>query len=595
MPAYTAPLRDMQFVLFDLFGAERVWAQLPAFDQLSRDLAEAVLGEAARLMGEVIAPNSRAADEFGVVWRDGEVTTAPGYREAWRALAQGGWQGLSGNTDFGGQNMPKLLALMVEEMLCAADVAFSLYPVLSSGAALLLEAHASAEQKAQYLPPLYRGDWAGVMCLTESHAGSDLGIIRTRAEPQADGSYHISGTKIFITGGEHDLTDNIVHLVLARLPDAPAGTKGISLFVVPKVLPDTHGLFGADGTPGGRNAVRCSAVEHKMGIHASSTCVLNYDGATGWLIGDLGRGLNYMFTMMNYERLTVGVQGLGAGERSFQGALAYARERLQGRAAGGAINSTGPADPIIAHADVRRMLLNQKVITEGGRALAAYVGLQLDLAKYGAGAEQQLAEQRVALLTPIAKAFLTDQGFDCCVLGQQIFGGHGYIRESGMEQLVRDARITQIYEGTNGIQALDLLGRKVVANGGKTVWPLLAEMRACAAGSREFAAPLGAAIDDLETITHWLIERAATDAHAVNAAAVDYLNHFGLTLSAWLWARAAAVAAAQADAADGFYRAKIQAAQFFFARCLPRIYVHSAAIRAGSAGLMALAVDEFAY
>jgi alkylation response protein AidB-like acyl-CoA dehydrogenase len=482
--------------------------------------------------------------------------------------------------------MPKLLALMVEEMLCAADVAFSLYPVLSSGAALLLDAHASAEQKAQYLPRLYRGDCTGVMCLTESHAGSDLGIIRTRAEPQADGSYRITGTKIFITGGEHDLTDNIVHLVLARLPDAPAGTRGISLFIVPKLLDD-----------GERNAVRCASIEQKMGIHASSTCVLNYDGATGWLIGDLGRGLNYMFTMMNYERLTVGVQGLGAGERSFQGALAYARERLQGRAASGAVNPQGAAlftpDPIIAHADVRRMLLNQKVITEGGRALAAYVGLQLDLAKFSADAAQAQAAERVALLTPIAKAFLTDQGFDCCVLGQQVFGGHGYIRESGMEQLVRDARITQIYEGTNGIQALDLLGRKVIANGGASVWPLLAEMRATDAGV--WAPLLQAAIDELEAVTRWLIGRAATDAHAVNAAAVDYLHQFGLTLSAWLWARMAALSAVHTADADGFHRAKIQAARFFFERCLPRVYSLATVIRAGSDGLLGLAPDEFSY
>lgn len=592
MPTYTAPLRDMRFVLFEVFDAESLWARLPATAEVNRELADAVLEESAKIAADLIAPLNSSGDEEGVKWKDGDVTTPAGFKEAFETYAEGGWIGLSGNPDYGGQGMPKLLSLMCEEMLSSANVAFALYPGLSIGASLSIDAHASEEQKALYLPRLYSGEWAGVMCLTESHAGSDLGIIRTRAEPAADGTYRITGTKIFITGGEQDLTENILYLVLAKLPDAPAGTKGISLFLVSKFQHDEKGNLGE------RNGVRCGSIEHKMGIHASSTCVINFDGATGYLLGEPNKGLAYMFTMMNYERLGVGLQGLGCGERSYQGALAYARERLQGRAPG----SGNPIDPIIAHADVRRMLMTQKAYCEGGRAFAAYVGIQLDLAKFGSGDEQERAVHRVALLTPIAKAFLTDKGFEGCVLGQQVFGGHGYVREWGMEQLVRDARIAQIYEGTNGIQAMDFIGRKVLANGGKHLLEVRAEiLEFCdsVAGQdlmREFTQPLVDAVATLEAVTYRIIEDAQKDPNAVGAAAVEYLHLFAHVFYGYVWARMAQTALGEMGSDDtGFYAAKVETARFFMRRCLPQIATLRAAIEAGPDTLMALSPERFVY
>jgi alkylation response protein AidB-like acyl-CoA dehydrogenase len=591
MPNYVAPLRDMRFVLFELFAAEALWASLPATAEVTRELADAVLEESAKICGELLAPLNLSGDEEGVHWSDGVVTTPKGFKAAFNTYRDGGWIGLSGEPAYGGQGMPKLLSLMCEEMLSAANVAFALYPGLSIGAALSLLSHGSDAQKEMYLPRLYSGEWAGVMCLTEAHAGTDLGIIRTRAEPQADGTFSINGTKIFITGGEQDLTANIIYLVLAKLPDAPAGTKGISLFIVPKFL------HSADGKLGARNGVRCGSIEHKMGIHASSTCVMNFDGATGYLIGEPNKGLAYMFTMMNYERLGVGLQGLGCGERSYQGALAYARDRLQGRAFG----SRNVADPIIVHADVRRMLLTQKAFNEGGRMFAAYVGIQLDIAKFGSGDAQQLAERKVALLTPIAKAFLTDRGFDACVLGQQIFGGHGYVREWGMEQLVRDARIAQIYEGTNGIQAMDFIGRKVLADRGRALLEMRAEIITFCDGvtdaaMAEFIAPLRASIKTLEDVTYRLLESAQKNPDAAGAAAVEYLHLFGLTTYAYLWARTAQLALAHAaDDGDGFYQAKLHTARFYMAHCLPQIDGLARSINSGPDTLMALAAEHFAY
>ncbi|HEY3698935.1 MAG TPA: acyl-CoA dehydrogenase C-terminal domain-containing protein [Spongiibacteraceae bacterium] len=591
MTDYTAPLRDMRFVLFELFDAEALWAKSPGTAEVNRELAEAVLEESAKISSEVLAPLNLSGDEEGVQWNNGEVTTPKGFKEAFKLFGEGGWVGLSGDPEYGGQGMPKLLSLMCEEMLSAANVAFALYPGLSIGASLAMHAHASDEQKAQYLPKLYSGEWAGVMCLTEAHAGSDLGIIRTRAEPRADGSYGISGTKIFITGGEQDLTANIIYLVLAKLPDAPNGTKGISLFIVPKFMHDSNGKIGA------RNSVHCGSIEHKMGIHASSTCVMNFDDAAGYLIGEPNKGLSYMFTMMNYERLGVGLQGLGCGERSYQGALKYARERLQGRAPG----SKAPADPIIVHPDVRRMLLTQKAYTEGGRAFAAYVGIQLDTAKFGEGEEQQRAENMVALLTPVAKAFLTDKGFDVCVLGQQIFGGHGYVREWGMEQLVRDARIAQIYEGTNGIQAMDFIGRKVLANGGRFLMDMRAEIidfcdAASAPDMQEFITPLQEAMKTLEATTFGIIEKTQKDLNVVGAVAVEYLNLFGHVFYAYLWARMARLAL-QKSAQDsaGFYQAKLHTARFFMQHCLPQIEALSKSIESGADSMMALPAEQFAY
>ncbi len=591
MTEYVAPLRDMRFVLFELFNAEALWAKLPGTAEATRELAEAVLEESAKISSEVIAPINRSGDEEGVQWNDGVVTTPKGFKQAFKLFAEGGWIGLSGDPEYGGQGMPKLLGLMCEEMLSSANVAFALYPGLSIGAALSIHAHASEAQKNQYLPKLYSGEWAGVMCLTESHAGSDLGIIRTRAEPRANGSYSITGSKIFITGGEQDLTDNIIYLVLAKLPDAPPGTKGISLFVVPKFMHDIDGKLGT------RNAVRCGSIEHKMGIHASSTCVMNFDGAIGYLVGEPHKGMAYMFTMMNYERLGVGLQGLGCGERSYQGALKYARERLQGRVPG----SKAVADPIIAHPDVRRMLMTQKAYTEGGRAFAAYVGVQLDTAKFGSGEEREKAENKVALLTPIAKAFLTDKGFDTTVLGQQVFGGHGYVREWGMEQLVRDARIAQIYEGTNGIQAMDFIGRKVLGNGGKFLLEMREEITGfCSAADdsamREFIAPLQDAVKTLETTTFGIIDKAQADIDSVGAAAVEYLHLFAHVMYAYMWAYTARVALQKtAQDSDGFYAAKLHTARFFMQHCLPQIESLAKSIAGGADAMMALSPEQFAY
>jgi len=589
MPDYSAPLRDMRFVLFELFDAEALWARYPRTAEVTRELADAVLEESAKIAGEVLAPLNLSGDEEGVQWHDGAVTTPAGFKEAFHLYGEGGWIGLSGDPEYGGQGMPKLLSLMCEEMISAANVSFALFPGLSVGATLALNAHASEQQKQMYLPKMYSGEWAGVMCLTEAHAGSDLGIIRTRAEPQANGSYAITGTKIFITGGEQDLTANIIYLVLAKLPDAPPGTKGISLFIVPKFLHDETGQLGA------RNAVRCGSIEHKMGIHASPTCVMNFDGAEGYLIGQPHQGLAYMFTMMNYERLGVGLQGLGCGERAWQGSLKYARERLQGRAPG----SKSVADPIIVHPDVRRMLLTQKAFNEGGRAFAAYVGMQLDTAKFGDGEAQQRAQSRVSLLTPVVKAFLTDKGFDTCVLGQQIFGGHGYVREWGMEQLVRDARIAQIYEGTNGIQAMDFIGRRVLANGGRDLMNIRGEIaefcaQASAPEMAEFIAPLQSAVQTLEATTFKIIEQAQQDPNAVGAAAIEYLHLFGYTMYAYLWARTAQLALPNTAGVEAdFYRGKVNTARFYMQHCLPQVDALAKSIVAGPSAVMALAAEQF--
>ncbi|MBU0839301.1 MAG: acyl-CoA dehydrogenase C-terminal domain-containing protein, partial [Gammaproteobacteria bacterium] len=456
---------------------------------------------------------------------------------------------------------------------------------------LSIYAHASEELKQKYLPNMYAGVWSGSMCLTEPHAGTDLGIIRTKAEPQADGSYKVSGTKIFITGGEHDLTENIIHLVLAKLPDAPAGSRGISLFLVPKVM------VNEDGTLGERNSLSCGSIEHKMGIQASATCVMNFDGATGWMVGEPNKGLAAMFTMMNYERLGVGIQGLSTGERSYQSAIEYARERIQSRAPTGPVAQDKAADPIIVHPDVRRMLLTMKALNEGGRAFSSYVALQLDIAKFSDDDEARLrAEAQVALLTPVAKAFLTDMGLETTVHGQQIFGGHGFIREWGQEQLVRDCRITQIYEGTNGIQALDLVGRKIVGSGGTMYQAFVDEIRAFIADAgpelAEFAEPLKAAMDNLDELTAWVIDQAKVNPNEIGAASVEYLHVFGYTAYAYMWARMAAAAFAKQDEGD-FYQSKLGTARFYFARLLPRIHSLSASVKAGSESLYLLDAAQF--
>ncbi|MDN7144050.1 acyl-CoA dehydrogenase C-terminal domain-containing protein [Pseudomonas sp. JQ170] len=589
MPEFNAPLRDMRFVLHEVFQGPALWARLPALaERVDADTADAILEEAAKITGQLIAPLNRSGDEQGVSFDAGQVRTPDGFAQAWQTYREGGWVGLAGNPDHGGLGMPKMLAVQFEEMLYAANCSFSLYSALSAGTCLALDAHASDELKAAYLPALYSGQWAGTMCLTEPHAGTDLGIIRTRAEPHADGSYRITGTKIFITGGEQDLTENIIHLVLAKLPDAPAGPKGISLFLAPKFL------VNADGSLGERNPAHCGSLEHKMGIKASATCVMNFDGATGYLIGEPNRGLAAMFTMMNYERLSIGIQGIGCAEASYQNAARYAQDRLQSRAASGPQAREKIADPIIVHADVRRMLLTMRTLTEGGRAFATYVGQQLDIAKYAEAAQEREAAQRqVALLTPVAKAFFTDNGLESCVLGQQVFGGHGYIREWGQEQLVRDVRIAQIYEGTNGIQALDLLGRKVVADGGQALAEFTAQIRSFCEGLTPYREPLLKAVTELESLSQWLCEQAAQDPNAVGAASVEYLQVCGYVAYAYMWARMEAVASEHLEQDRAFYEAKRASAAFFFARLLPRTLSLQASIRAGSTALFAHAAEQF--
>ncbi|MBW8357635.1 MAG: acyl-CoA dehydrogenase C-terminal domain-containing protein [Pseudomonas sp.] len=592
MADYKAPLRDMRFVLNEVFEVAKLWAQLPALaETVDAETVEAILEEAGKVTARSIAPLSRGADEEGCHWNDTVVTTPQGFTQAYQTYAEGGWVGVGGDPEFGGMGMPKAVSAQVEEMVNSASLAFGLYPMLTAGACLSINAHASEELKATYLPNMYAGVWAGSMCLTEPHAGTDLGIIRTKAEPQADGSYTISGTKIFITGGEHDLTENIIHLVLAKLPDAPAGPKGISLFLVPKFM------VNADGSLGERNPVSCGSIEHKMGIQASATCVMNFDQAIGYLVGEPNKGLAAMFTMMNYERLGVGIQGLATGERSYQNAVEYARDRLQSRSPTGPQAKDKVADPIIVHPDVRRMLLTMKAANEGGRAFSTYVAMQLDTAKFSEDAETRTrAESLVALLTPVAKAFLTDLGLETTVHGQQIFGGHGYIREWGQEQLVRDVRITQIYEGTNGIQALDLVGRKIVGSGGAFYRLFADEIRHFTATADaqlgEFTLPLNAALDNLDELTAWLLDRAISNPNEIGAASVEYLQVFGYTAYAYMWALMAKAALGKEQEED-FYASKLGTARFYFARLLPRIHSLTASVKAGSESLFLLQAEQF--
>lgn len=592
MSEYKVALQDMNFVLFDVLNVADDWANMDQLrDVIDPDTARAILDEAAKLTSTLIAPNARAADEEGIHFADGAVTTPKGYKEQFKQLAEGGWVGVTANPEYGGMGMPKTLSAQYEEMMCAADISFSLYSGLTAGAIMALDLHASAELKDKYLEKMVTGEWTGTMCLTEPHAGTDLGIIRSKAVPADDGSYAISGTKIFITGGEHDLTDNIIHLVLAKLPDAPAGTKGISLFLVPKFL------VNDDGSLGERNPAVAGSVEHKMGIHASATCVMNFDGAKGWLVGEPHRGLAAMFTMMNYERLGVGIQGLGAAARSYGTALDYALDRRQGRGAKATVDTSAEADPLLVHGDIRRMLLTMKAFVEGGRAFSTYVGQQLDRAKFANTAEERAAgEAQVQLLTPVAKAFLTDTGLEATIAGQQILGGHGYVREWGQEQLVRDCRIAQIYEGTNGIQALDLLGRKVVGSGGKLLQPLGAEIKQFleqepGQWTAEFK-QLAQGLSELERVSKDVLTGFQDDENLINSVAVDYLNLLGYVAYGYLWLRMAKVAESNTDL-GAFATGKVKTAKFYFAKLFPRVHSLVATIDAGSTSLYEFDQSEF--
>jgi alkylation response protein AidB-like acyl-CoA dehydrogenase len=596
MTAYRAPLRDLRFVLHEVLHYAQHCRQLGRAD-VDQQTLDSVLDEVARFAEEVVAPLNPGADVAGVRLVDGEVVTPPGFREAYDRYCADGWASLCWPEELGGQNLPESLAIAVCDLLSQASMAFRMYSGLTDGAILTLESHASPELCAAYLPKLVSGRWPATMCLTEAQAGSDLALVRTRAEPAGDGTYRLTGTKIFISGGDSDVGENIVHLVLARLPDAPPGTQGISLFLVPKFLPD------ANGEPGRRNAVVCTHTEHKMGLHGSATCVLDFQGARGHLVGAPHGGLNCMFTMMNHARLWVGVQGLGQAERGYQQSLAYARERRQGRAPGDERRAAPRC--LIDHADVRRMLLTQKALIEGGRLLAYFAAFELDNSRHHPdAADRARAADVLALLTPVIKAFLTDAAIESTSLAIQIHGGHGYVRDTGVEQFYRDVRVAALYEGTNGVQAFDLLGRKVLGDGGRLarlLGRLIGGFCTSHAGYEEladFVPRLAGLLKEWTDVTERLGERVARNPEEMGAAAVDYLQFTGYLCLAWCWAKMAAVAIVRLkheppDAA--FYRAKLDTARFYYARLLPRAEMHVDALSAGAATLMALPSEHFAF
>ena len=596
MQTYTAPLRDFQFVLHELHGLERLYAA-PAYAELSDELVDSVLEEAGKLVTGVLLPLNASGDLEGCVLDNGAVRTPAGFKEAYNAFRDGGWTALAAPPEWGGQGLPRCVGIAVEEMICAANVAFSLYPGLTGGAVEAMKSHASEALKQTYMTKMVAGIWSGTMCLTEAHCGTDLGLLRTKATPQGDGTYKLDGAKIFISAGDHDLTPNIIHMVLARLPDAPPGVRGISLFLAPKFLPD------ANGDPGQHNGITCTALEHKMGIKASATCQLSLDDATAWLVGEPNKGMAAMFTMMNSERVGVGVQGLGIGEAAYQSAVAYARDRLQGRSLSGAKYPALAADPIIVHPDVRRMLMTMRVNNEGCRALAAWVAQALDMRTHAATEDERLeAEDFVALMTPIVKALFTDLGFETVNLGMQVYGGHGYIRDHGMEQYVRDARIAMIYEGTNGIQALDLLGRKAPAHMGRYLRRFFHPVSDFIAANRtdpaigKMVEGLERAFGALQLTTAQLAESGMKDPEQVGAAATEYLRLFGLVALAFQWASMAKIAAgklAAGEAETDFYSAKLVSARFFFERILPQTSALFLAIKAGKGAMMDMAEAAF--
>ena len=597
MPSYNAPVRDTRFIINEVLDLSS-YADLPGFEAVTPDLVDTLVEEAGKFASEVLAPLNVIGDKEGCTRHpDGSVTTAPGFKEAYAQFQQAGWGSISMPTEFGGQGLPHVLGFVVEEFVDAANIGFGLYPGLAVGAVSALLVAGTNEQKQTYLPKLVSGEWLGTMNLTEPHCGTDLGLIRTKAEPQADGSYAISGTKIFISSGEHDLTDNIIHLVLAKTPGAPEGTKGISLFVVPKIM------VNADGSLGERNSLSCGSIEEKMGLHGSATCVMNYDGAKGWMVGEENRGLAAMFVMMNAARLGVGIQGLGQAEVAYQNGANYARERRQGRALTGPAEPSEKADQIIVHPDVRRMLMNAKALTEGLRALALWAGLLVDLAHQAKTAEErQAADDLVGLLTPVVKGYTTEKAFQVAVDMQQVYGGHGYITEWGMEQFVRDARIPMIYEGTNGVQAMDLAGRKLPKDGGRAVQAFFKlvddEIAAVKDDAQlgEIAARLAKAVGEQKAATMWFLQNAMANPNNLGAGAFSYLGIMGVVSVGLMWLRMAKVAArklAEGEGDKAFYEAKLTTARYFADRMMPEAGALRRMIESGSDSMMALPAEAF--
>ena len=597
MQTYDAPLRDMRFVLHELHGLEKLNAY-PRYADFTADVVDSVLEEAAKVAAEVLLPLNAVGDQEGCVLENGVVRTPKGFKEAYRLFCDNGWASLASDPEWGGQGMPESVNKLVEEMMSATNCAFGLYPGLTHGATRALEDHGSDALKHTYLPKMVAGTWSGAMCLTEAHCGTDLGLLRTKAAPKGDGSYRLDGAKIFISAGEHDLTENIVHLVLARLPDAPAGVKGISLFLVPKFIPTE------DGRPGPRNGVVCTGIEHKMGLKGSATCQLTFEDATGWLVGEPHKGMAAMFTMMNIERLSVGVQGLGIGDAAYQSAVAYAKDRLQGRSLAGAKRPDLPADPIIVHPDVRRMLMTMRVYAEGSRAVGGWVAQAMDIAEAAEDpALREEMEDFTALMTPVVKALFTDLGFESANLAVQVYGGHGYIREHGVEQYVRDCRIAQLYEGTNGIQAMDLVGRKMSAHMGRYLRRFFHPVSEFIEANRGDPA-VGRLVEKLEQgfgalqlATGQLAQSAMKDPEEVGAAAVDYLRLIGLVAMGFMFVKSAKIAsdrlAAGANGDAGFYAAKVSSARFFIERVLPQATGLYLTIKAGKASMMALEEAAF--
>jgi alkylation response protein AidB-like acyl-CoA dehydrogenase len=595
MHSYTVPLREMTFLLFDILKVQEQGNAIPAYAEATPDMVSAILEEAGKFCSNELLPINRSGDEEGCSFDKGVVKAAPGFKEAYAKFVEGGWPGLACDVEYGGQDMITPVNFLFEEMICSTNMSFGLFPGLTRGAYEALKAHGTEDQKKTYLPKMVQGIWSGTMNLTEPHCGTDLGLLKTRAEPQSDGSYKITGTKIFITAGEHDLTENIVHLVLARLPDAPAGVKGISLFVCPKFL------VKPDGSIGERNPVTCGSLEKKMGIKASPTCVLNYDGASAWMVGQPNKGLSAMFTMMNGARLMVGIQGLGIAEMAYQGAVDYAKSRLQMRSITGVKHPDKPADPIIVHPEIRRALMRTRAMTEGARALALWIGQELDVSlKHPDPERRKEADDLVALMTPIVKAMLTDLGFAAANDAMQVHGGHGYIREWGMEQLVRDARIAQIYEGTNGIQALDLVGRKLPTGMGRMARRFFhpvqtyIDKRMANPFTAQAIGPLAKAFGRLQQTTLWLGKAGVSNPEEGAAAATDYLRMFGLVAIGFMWARMAEKAfKLRMSGADPFYDAKIATATFYMTKILPETGSLMSSIMAGAAPVMGLKEEAF--